>query len=239
MTEERRYREEEVAEIFEAAASPRPARDGAVAADVGLTLSELQTIGREVGVAPQRIADAASALDARRRALPRRSYLGMPVAVGRSVDLPRPPTDREWELLVGELRATFRARGRESSRGNVREWTNSNLHAYIEPTETGYRLRLGTLKGNASALNVTGAALVVTALFMVIMPFISGGSAEVATSALLGAMGAGAIGFNALRLPRWAREREEQMEYIAARAQALITADPAGPAPTPPSPRDG
>lgn len=31
---------------------------------------------------------------------------------------------------------------------------------------------------------------------------------------------------NALRLPRWAAEREEQMEYIATRARALIRPGP-------------
>jgi hypothetical protein len=35
-------------------------------------------------------------------------------------------------------------------------------------------------------------------------------------------MGAVALGANAVRLPPWAREREEQMERIAVRAQALI-----------------
>jgi hypothetical protein len=39
---------------------------------------------------------------------------------------------------------------------------------------------------------------------------------------IFAAMGAAALGFNALRLPRWALEREQQMEYLAARARALI-----------------
>jgi len=34
---------------------------------------------------------------------------------------------------------------------------------------------------------------------------------------------------NALTLPRWAREREGQMEYIGERALALMRADRAGP----------
>jgi hypothetical protein len=40
-------------------------------------------------------------------------------------------------------------------------------------------------------------------------------------------MGAAALGANALRLPRWAEEREEQMERIATRARLLLGAGPA------------
>jgi len=38
--------------------------------------------------------------------------------------------------------------------------------------------------------------------------------------------GAVALGANALRLPGWAMEREEQMEGIAARARVLLGAAP-------------
>lgn len=110
MTDERRYRDEEVAEIFEAAATPAPVRDRAVTTQDGLTLADLQAIGREVGVAPERIADAASALDRRDSIMPHRSELGMPIAVSRAYDLPRAPTDHEWGIIVSELRETFGAR---------------------------------------------------------------------------------------------------------------------------------
>ena len=41
-------------------------------------------------------------------------------------------------------------------------------------------------------------------------------------------IGAGALASNLLRLPGWAREREEQMEYIAGRVSELISAPPSG-----------
>src|SRR6185436_7829751 len=100
MTDERRYGEEEVAEIFEAAASHRGSDERALSSTGGLSLGELQAIGGEVGIAPERIAAAAAALDLRRGAAARRTLLGIPVAVGQAVDLPRAPTDREWEMLV-------------------------------------------------------------------------------------------------------------------------------------------
>jgi hypothetical protein len=69
MTEERRYGEDEVSEIFEAAAAARPSSGSAHPPSVrGLTLAELQEIGMEVGAAPDRIADAAARVDRRRNA---------------------------------------------------------------------------------------------------------------------------------------------------------------------------
>lgn len=229
MTDERRYQDEEVAEIFEAAAAARDPGGRSLATADGLTMAELQAIGLEVGMSPERIADAATAIDLRRSALPRRTDLGMPVSVARTVALPRAPTDREWSLLVGEMRETFNARGRDRSSGGLREWANGNLHASIEPTEDGYRFRLGTRKGDALALNRVGAILMLTGLVMLVVLFLQGSLAqELFVPALFALIGAASLTSNALRLPAWAQEREQQMEYIAARAQALIRPAPEG-----------
>jgi hypothetical protein len=226
MTDERRYGEEEVAAIFEAAASPRGPDGRARSSAGGFSLAELQAIGGEAGIAPERIADAAAALDLRRGAAPRGTHLGMPVSVGRVADLPRAPTDHEWELLVAELRETFGAHGRDRSSGGLRAWTNGNLHAYVEPTEAGHRLRLGTLKSNGVALGWMGLAMLAVALVMTAYLAAAGEAGDAITFALIAAMGAALLGTNALRLPRWADEREAQMERIAARAQSLIRAEP-------------
>lgn len=227
MTDERRYLEEDSKEIFKAAATAGDADPHALSSAKGFTLSELQEIGLEVGLTPERIADAATALELRRSALPRRTSLGMPISVGRIVHLPRAPTDREWDLLVGELRETFHAQGTVGSSGSVRQWTNSNLHAYVEPTEAGYRLRLGTLKGNARVMNMMGLAGMGMGMVLLIASLLTGGPADdLFAPVVFGAMGAAAFLSNLIRLPRWARQREEQMEYIAARARALIGSEP-------------
>lgn len=228
MTAERRYGENEVSEIFEAAAAAPPSKgSGRPSSARGLTLAELQEIGMEVGVAPDRIADAASKVDRRRHAAPARTWLGMPVSAGRSVDLPRAPTDREWEMLVGELRQTFRARGKDRSQGGIREWTNGNLHACMEPTETGYRLRLGTVKGNAAPVGLAGMAGLLLAVPLAVVTLVTGGVGEnLVAPVMMGSAGASALAYNALRLPPWARERQTQMDYIADRAAPLIAADP-------------
>ncbi|HSU14730.1 hypothetical protein [Longimicrobium sp.] len=225
MPDERKYRDEEIAEIFEAAAAARRG-GGALSPAEGMTLAELQAIGGEVGLAPERIAEAAAALDLRREAA-RRSDFGMPVSVRRTVDLPRAPTDREWEMLVADLRETFNARGRVGSAGGIREWNHGNLHAYVEPTATGYRLRLGTTKGNALALNRLGAVSLVAALAVFVLLVLSGQLPdEFMIPLIFAAMGSAALAFNALRLPAWALEREEQMELVAARARVLLGAEP-------------
>jgi len=228
MTDERRYQEEEIREIFALAASDEDSRRPSLSSAEGLTLAELQEIGSEVDLAPERIAQAASALEVRGSVLPRRTHLGMPISVGRIVDLPRSPTDREWELLVTELRETFNARGKVTSHGSLREWTNGNLHAYVEPTETGHRLRMGTLKGSARALPWLGVGGL--GIFALAIARASGSSSLVELLPVLIMLGLGgaAWALSLFRLPRWAREREEQMDHIATVAQALIGSEPKG-----------
>lgn len=226
MPDERTYREEEVAAIFEAAARPVPGSTALSRAE-GFTLAELQSIGGEAGLSPERIAEAAAAVEMRRGAV-RRKNLGMPVGVGQTVELPRAPTDREWEMIVADLRETFGARGRLGSREDVREWHNGNLHAYVEPTLTGYRLRLGTRKGDAVGLNQMGAFGLVFALVWLMVFFLRDGLSDTLFIPLLmSAMGGAALTYNALRLPGWALEREAQMEQVAARVRVLLgTAQP-------------
>lgn len=232
MTDERRYGEDEVREIFELATSKDEPPPPALAERRGLTLEELQGIAREVGVEPARVADAAAALEARGNVLPRRTRFGMPVSVGRIVELPRAPTDLEWQTLVGELRHTFGARGKVAAHGELREWSNGNLHVCVEPAETGYRLRMGTVKGTASTFNQLGIVGLLMALFMVIAFAAQGRLAgNIFGPLLLAMLGGGALGANWIGLPRWADERERQMAYIAERAVAMLEAPSGGAVP--------
>ncbi len=230
MTNERRYQDEEVKEILSLAANRAEVGRPVVSDEGGLTLSELQEVGLEVGMDPGRIAEAAFAVDTRRELLPRRTSFGMPISVGRVIELPRAVTDREWELLVAELRETFGARGQVTSHGGVREWNNGNLHAFLEPTETGHRLRLRTHKGGAIALNRVGVAGLAMGLILLTMFLTTGPSPvrlELVMMLLVG-MGGGALATNIVSLPRWARDREGQMEYLAGRVEALLGEPPQG-----------
>jgi hypothetical protein len=220
----RRYGDDEVREIF-SLATTGSTRDMSLPAESGsLTLDELQHIGQEAGIDPARVAQAAASLDARGRAAPVRRSFGLPVGLSRVVDLPRAPTDREWEQLIAEFRTTFWAQGRATSSGGLREWSQGNLHICIEPTEHGEQLRLSTLKEDAMALNGLGLVMGGMSLLMGAVVAAAGkpGKALVVLG-MFGGMALAAFGANLFRLPRWARERERQMEAIAEHAVKLLS----------------
>jgi len=245
MADERKYREDEVMEIFDLAVRRHHDGEGVEADEPGMSLAELQEVGLEVGLDPERVAEAAMAVESRRGVLPLRTYLGMPVSVGRIVELPRAITDREWQLVVTELRDVFGARGRVGSHGGIREWTNGNLFARLEPTETGHRLRMGTIKGDAMASNRLGLAGLTTAGILVVAEVIATmtGSSILtgdiwtlrgAFLPLMIAMGSIMAPLaNAFTLPRWARAREGQMEYLAGSVTGLVEGPPKADEPNP------
>ncbi|MGQ0646711.1 MAG: hypothetical protein ACT4P7_04010 [Gemmatimonadaceae bacterium] len=149
------------------------------------------------------------------------------------VDLPRAPTDREWEQLISEFRTTFGAQGVATTSGGLREWSNGNLHICVEPTERGEQLRLATLKDDAMALNALAIGMGAMALIM--SAVVAGAGKPEKALVLLGMFGGIAVtafGANLLRLPRWARQRERQMEAIAQRAVKLLSNPQVNPAPT-------
>src|SRR5216110_411875 len=148
---DRRYSDKEIAAIFRAATELPPIAERAeVPRDEGLTLADLQAIGREVGISADAVAQAAQAIDVRPSAASR-TFLGLPIGVARTVNLNRLLTDEEWERLVVQLREVFNARGRTRSEGSLRQWTNGNLQVLLEPTDTGHRLRFRTVHGAARA----------------------------------------------------------------------------------------
>jgi serine/threonine-protein kinase len=128
---------------------------------------------------------------------------------------------------VVDLRETFAARGHVSAQGSFREWTNGNLQALLEPTTTGQRLRIRTVKGSAQSLILAGMAMAGAAVVMALVTVIPrGGSLG---DALLGiaplmTMAAGLLGVGALQLPSWARLRGRQMDDVLARLPAANVA---------------
>src|SRR4051794_31156743 len=188
----------------------------------GLTLKELQRIGQEAGIEPARVAHAAERLDSRGKPAPIRRSFGLPVGVSRVVDLPRAPTHREWEQLISEFRSTFGTQGRVTTTGGLRDWSQGNLHISIEPTEHGEQIRLSTLKEDAVAIN--GLAVVLTgmsALFSLVVAASGKPGKALLILGMFAGMALFAFGANVIRLPRWARERERQMEKLAEHAVKL------------------
>jgi hypothetical protein len=219
----RRYEDDEVREIF-SLATAGGTRDQVMRTESGgLTLEELQQIGQEAGIEPARVAQAAARLDARQRVAPVQRSFGLPIGVSRLVDLPRAPTDREWEQLISEFRTTFGATGKATSSGGLREWSNGNLHICVEPTEHGEQLRLSTRKDDAMVLNGMSLLFGGMAALTAAVNAASGkpGKALVLLG-IFGGMALGTFAANLVRLPRWARERERQMEALAEHAVKLL-----------------
>jgi hypothetical protein len=215
---ERRYSDEEMAAIF------RVATEGtqlpATRSTEGLTLADLQAIGREVGIPAEAVARAAKTLDVRRSAISR-TLFGFPIGVERRVMLGRRLSDDEWEQLVVQLREVFQARGTTKSEGTLRQWTNGNLYVLVEPTAAGHRLRLGSLHGGAAASIRLGLVGLGTAAILAIASAFGAGASDL-IPALLGG-GAVLLANGALRVRDWARLRGRQMEDLA--AQLALPAD--------------
>lgn len=227
MSEERRYSDEEVLRIFDEAARVRDeGLDIARGRPSGMTLAELKRIGGEVGIDSARIEGAARALDVRHDP-GRRRLLGLPIGVGRTVSLPRRLTEQEWERLVVDLRGTFEARGAIDGSGSFRQWTNGNLQVLLEPDGDTHRLRLRTTRGLSRAFLVGGGTMTAVALLITLVAFVTG-SGDLGAATQLAAIGLGLAALGAVPLPRWAAERERQMEDVAARAMLMASEEPEG-----------
>jgi hypothetical protein len=220
----RLYGDEEVGEIF-SLATTGDARDPSLPGESGgLTLHELQRIGQEAGIEPARVAQAAASLDARGTPAPVRRSFGMPVGVSRVVDLPRAPTDREWEQLISLFRTTLGHQGVATTSGGLRDWSVGTLHICVEPTANGEQLRLSTVKADAMILNGLGTVL---GLFSLVMGAVVAGAGKpnkaLVVLGMFGGMALIPFALNLIRLPRWARKRERQFETIAKDAVQLLS----------------
>lgn len=214
---ERRFTEQEAAAIFERAADAQVSGGKSLAPAEGMTLADLQAIGAEVGIPAELVARAATSLARTGSAGTTKTFLGLPIGVGRTVDLERKLSEEEWERLVVDLRETFDARGVIRSEGSFRQWTNGNLQALLEPTPTGHRLRLKTFKSDVRALMAAGLITGTLGGVAALAAVVAGQTEAAGLAVQLLAMGAGLIGVGAFRLRGWARLRRRQMEEIAAR----------------------
>ena len=220
---ERRFNEAEVAAILERATSRDESGRQMVPAGEGLTLGQLQEIGREIGIAPALIAESAESLDEHRRTATRR-FLGLPLGVERTVQLRHRLTDEEWERVVVDLREVFDARGVVRQEGALRQWANGNLQAHLEPSGDAQRVRLRTVKGNAPALMAAGLGIFGAAGTGITLTMMTGGAGDTGAMtalAMVAAVGAGIVSVTALRLVPWARRRREQMAEVAKRIASL------------------
>jgi hypothetical protein len=222
---DRRYNDEEVAEIFARASETELAtRRQISSATDGLTLGELQQIGKEAGLAPDLVAQAARTLD--QPAQPNTPiFLGLPIGAARTVRLERRMTDEEWERLVVEVRETFQARGVVRAEGSLRQWSNGNLQVLLEPDGDSHRVRFKTIRGQARPFMMVGLGLVGVSVASFLAATLTGSVPPTdALERTFGMLipGVGAFAMGALPLRRWAKLRQEQMDALASRLTASI-----------------
>jgi hypothetical protein len=225
VTDERRFTEEEVAEILQSAAELEHSDKMLSRSSTGLTLSELNEIGREAGISPEALRRAVSRLSVPEQRV--RTMAGLPIGVGRTVELGRTVSDAEWDRLVVLLRETFDARGVIKHEGSFRSWSNGNLQILLEPGASGHRLRMKTFNEGARILMIGGLAMAGMVTLMVVAALFKGVNWEPGFTAAIGALAASAaamLGLGAIRLPRWARTRQQQMNEIAeiVESQSLV-----------------
>jgi hypothetical protein len=225
MTDLRRYDDDEVCEIFALASRGERSGTPALPSRDGLTLAEVEEVGREAGLDPTLVVRAARAVRARSEVQPRGSTLGVPTAVGRTIELAAEPTERQWSLLAAEMAQTFGGVGTVTGQGGLRRWSNDHVHAFLEPTDTGYRLRLtSTNASGVAAFGVGGIGLALGAFFAIVITAADKPLGALAFPGALALGGVLALLWNVVTAPRWADQLEAQMEQIAERAREVVTA---------------
>jgi hypothetical protein len=220
---ERRYQDHEIRQILDLAIGQEDAPAQSLPAVDGLTLHELKEVGRGVGVPEYRIAQAVAVFEARGVSSPRGTTLGLPTSVGSIVPLPRSPSDREWELLIAELRTTFGGKGVVTSHGSLREWSHGTVHAFVEPTETGHRLRLADSNVTpVGGITLGGFLLAFALLIFVVLLGKDDPGARFAVPVFFSLIGASLVAGSVVSLPKWAREQEKRMEHINSRVVSML-----------------
>lgn len=219
-----RYNEDEAAAIFARAAEAEASGRQPVSTAGGMTLSELQEIGREAGIQPEAVAQAAASLRRTASRAPAPTFLRVPIGVARTVPLERPLSDEEWGELVAELRTTFNAGGNVRSDGSFREWRNGNLRVYAGPVVGGYQVAMQTSKSSARGLMTAGGMMTGISAVIMAVGTLGGTMApgDIAEMTPVLTIGVALFGVGVLQLPAWARRRREQFDRIAERLGNVI-----------------
>lgn len=239
MSDERTYDDDEIRDIFDRAtrlddedAGPATPASAATTGH-GMNLAELQEIGLEAGIAPEAVARAAAQLDVvvPGAESPTVTQFGVPVSVGRIVDLPRRLTEVEWDTLVVHVRDLFHARGTVSREGSLRSWSNGNLQILMEPTREGYRLRMRSLSSDLRGRLMGGAFMGIGASLISAISMLAGATdfrSLIAGVGVMAGIGAVMFGSGVIGSRRWIGARSEQFRRIGAHAIELASTSESG-----------
>jgi hypothetical protein len=211
------FSEEEARQIFARASERQHAVAGR---GEGLSLTELQAIGREAGLDPAHI--AAAVADLRSGPTPEPTVVaGIDLTPRRVRVLPVELSDDLWEEMVARLRRTFGAKGVPSEVGRIREWTSgptSNLHVVAEPVEGGTRVTIESSRADeARAPSTLGVGGVALAAFFLVLGFAGDKLFDPVMWVFVGLfLVLGAVGALASRggLSRWSARRTGEFDAL-------------------------
>jgi len=216
----RQYSEKEVASIMKAAAR-ESAQTGQREPGEGLSLDELEAIGREHDIDPAAIRRAAARLDRVREAPRSGAYLGVKTDVRHVVTLSGPVSDATFAAIADDCRRIFGARGHVRSDSSSWEWHNGNLRIVLEPDpdDEGYQLHMSSRLGAARSMAPASLFTVVMAVFVFLAGTLTGEPDIVPISVLMTVVAAALYGTAHLSTRSWSAERRAQMTEIGQRAQ--------------------
>ena len=131
-----RFSADEARRIFARAAR----RQHAAPTPDGLTVEDLEAIGREAGLDPALIAAEAAA--ERLGDGHEKTWHGVPVGIRRARLMPARISDREWERIVDLLRAEFKMEGTAQQIGTRREWATGTSATGVSSMSSAYKVRV-------------------------------------------------------------------------------------------------
>lgn len=229
MSTQRRFSEEEVGKIFEHATRVQNEASDKGHSKDGLTLEDLQQIGKSTGIDPAYIAQAVVALGKDSQNARVKKHLGIPFEVSREIELPATFSEKDWESLVVHLREIFKGRGEIKQNGSFREWSYKNTHAFVEPAANGFKLKIESKSGDMKALLYAGLLYIFAAFFFYAL--LSGEPDPNMTTiytifSLILAGGLGMFVSPFIKQPRWVKKRESQLEEVCTRVAAAMNTAP-------------
>ncbi len=220
MPSERRFNEQEIVAIFKEAADLESS-GAKIPQHDGLTLEEISEIGQEAGIAPELILRAAVTIDRKAKTPPPIKFMGMPISAARTIELPGPFSDEDWNTLVADLHDTVQGTGRISRNGALRQWHYGSLELIVEPMKSGHRLRIKSVNETSRFLVPLGMIFTLMGLFFILMLALKGDFPSATAKSLFVSMfaliGLGTLGAAAFKIPRWQAKQEHLLNAITKR----------------------
>lgn len=172
---ERRYNENELAEILRVAAKGQSATPSSGEESTGYSLAEIERLAAEVGIDPKQVGIAAQGLGAKPQTTKGLRLLGGTDRHVLERTIQGTLNDIGWEETVGELRTFFEGSGSTSAFGSSREWVGGtdfrSVHASFTPRNGQTKVRLTINRRDAMAIG--WILMVISIIFATIATLVS------------------------------------------------------------------